>query len=163
MTKLLGGWAGSMIFTAMLCALLTVLTPEGRVKKLVKLMCALAVISAVLSPVISISMKDYSAYLAQYRSMADEISAQAQEDDKKLNRTYIEEACEAYILDKAESSGIALETVSVRAEWDSRGFWYPVSAELTGDADGAGQEYLSKLMEAELGIAQKEQRWNDER
>ena len=163
MTQFLGDWAGSMIYTAMLCALLTVITPEGRVKKAVKLMCSLAVIAAVLSPFLKLDMKSYSAYLSQYRNEADRIIGEAEDDSKNLNRTYIEDGCEAYILDKAESIGIVIEYVKVRAEWDTQGFWYPVSAEIVTDAGEAEKQKLSQLIEAELGIPADEQGWSNER
>lgn len=158
MSSFIHTWTGSMIYTAALCAILIALTPEGKVKEIVKLMCGIAVTAAIISPIAKPDMTSYSSYLAKYRLEAEKITQSASEENKNLNRSYIEERCEAYILDKAESYGAVINSVKVRAEWSTEGFWYPAWAEL--DSDAEAKEKLSGIIEAELGIARDDQRWS---
>lgn len=160
MSTFIRTWTGGMIYTAMLCGVLTIITPEGRVKNVVKLLCGIAVVAAIISPLVKADIRAYSAYLAEYRLEAERITKGAQEDSKNLNRSYIEEKCEAYILDKAKNCGTAIYAVKVRAEWSTEGFWYPVSAEISSDAGSEERLRLSGIIEAELGIAADEQRWS---
>ena len=136
------------------------ITPNGRVKKAVKLICGFAVILSVLSGFTDFDFSFYSRSMADYRAEAERMIADSQEEMSYREREYIEAECEAYILDKANALGLQCENVSVTLNWSEEGYWYPVSVQL--DARGeAGVEYqLSKCIEAELGIPSEQQIWS---
>jgi len=162
MSEALRTWTCAIIGTAAVCSVLLVLTPEGRVKEVVRLLCGVAVSAAILSPLIDMDYSSFSKGLAEYRLEAESLTASAEEESKNLNRTYIEEKCQAYILDKAASCGVKLISVRVRAQWSTDGYWYPVYAEISAQADEIKTDRIKSIIEAELGIPRENQRWTDE-
>ena len=160
MTDYLRNWVLGLAGTAVLCAAATILTPEGRVKRVVNLLCGAAMTAALLSPLLGTQLPDYGLNLATYRAQARRLTDDAEELSRNLDRNYIEDEMEAYILDKAAQLGAALDGVTVELRWSVEGgVWVPVSAGL----DGAYHPALARLLEAELGIPECAQSWrNDE-
>ena len=157
MTAWLCNWVLGLAGTAMLCAAATTLTPQGRVKRVVELLCGIAMAAALLSPLLPQEFPDYALHLAQYRAAAHELTAGAEEISRDLDRSYIEAQLEAYILDEAQRCGAALDGVKVALRWSTEGVWVPVAAALDGRYDPA----LERLLEAELGIPRGAQTWRD--
>ena len=76
-----------------------------------------------------------------------------------LDRTYIEQACGAYILTKAAEADLAVDDAAVLARWDEDGLvWYPWSVTM----DAPFHEGLSAAIEANLGIPRQRQSWRDD-
>ena len=111
---------------------------------------------ALLSPIKGLDMSGYSLNLARCSQQAEEIGATAQEISDSLSRTFIEERCAAYILDKARLLGSEPGAVRVTARWSSEGVWYPAEAEIEAQYD----RRLSEKIEEELGITAQNQHWS---
>ena len=159
MTDILRSWILGLAGTALICAAATLLTPGGQVKKVVQLLCGVAMTVALLSPLAELDLSDYGLNLSKYRAGAAELTSQAAALRQSLDRSIIEEKLEAYILDKAQSLGADVTAAEVTMQWSTEGFWYPVRAQLQGTFHGQ----LSRLLEAELGIPESAQTWrNDE-
>ena len=156
MTELLRSWILGLAGAAMFCALCSAVTPEGSVKRVQKLMCGVVMTLALISPLTGLDMSGYSLNLALCRQRAEEISSSAQKISDSLSRTFIEERCAAYILDKARLLGLEPETVRVTTRWSGEGVWYPVEAEIGAEYD----RRLSEKIEEELGIPVQSQRWS---
>ena len=77
-----------------------------------------------------------------------------------MSRTVIEQECEAYIMDKAEAMGITVDTVKVRAFWNSEGVWVPESAEIRSACTERERKRLSDVIFADLGIPAEKQEWS---
>ena len=155
MTDWLRNWVLGLAGTATVCAAATALTPNGRVKRVVELLCGVMMASALLLPLLRLELPDYALHLAQYRAAADSWAAGAEEISRNLDRSYIESQLEAYILDKALRCGASLDGARVELRWSTEGVWVPVSAELSG----AYCDALAEALEAELGIARSAQTW----
>lgn len=156
MTEWIRSWLLSLTGTALVCAAALKLTPEGRVKGILRTICAVAVSAALLSPLLRLSdLPDYAATLSQYRAAADALTGEGAALGQELDRGIIEQRMEAYILDKAAALHVGLSDAKVHLRWSTRGFWTPESAELTGPFS----ETLADLLEAELGIARTKQTW----
>ena len=156
MTELLRNWVLGLVGTAVLCAAATLLTPNGRVKRVVNLLCGVAMTAALLAPLLGSELPEYGLNLAKYRSQAELLTAGAEELSRNLDRSYIEDELQAYILDKATALGAELESVRVELQWSTgSGLWVPTAADL----DGVYHPGLARLMEAELGIPERAQRW----
>lgn len=152
-------WVMSVTAASLISAIAMALTPAGRVRQVTKLACGLLCALAVASPVIQLDMAALAAGMAAYDQRAKEITQQAEEESKMLDRTYIEQACQAYILTKAAGADIAVASVSVSARWDEGDLiWYPWSATLDAPYDSG----LSASIEAELGIPRQRQSWRDD-
>lgn len=155
MTQVLRDWILGLAGAAVFCALCSAVTPEGGVRRVQKLLCGVVMALALISPLEELDMGGYSLELARCRQQAEEIAASAQEISDSLSRTFIEQRCAAYILDKARLSGFEPGEVRVRAQWSSEGVWYPVEAQIEAEYD----QRLSEKIEEELGIPAHSQHW----
>ena len=129
MTDWIRNWIFSLAGTAMVCAAARRLTPEGRVKSVLRMVCAVA--------------------------MAAALTEEGETLRRELDRGIIEREMEAYILDKARALGAPIEGAHVLLRWSTEGVWLPESAELTG----AYHPLLARIIEAELGIPRSAQVW----
>lgn len=150
----------TLISTAFLCSIALILTPEGRAKKAVTVVCGITMITAIILPLAKIDFTDYSKSLAGYRINAQKYADNGNENRENLNRLYIEEQCQAYILDKAEFYGVDVLSASVSAEWSTDGYWYPVSATIDCNCTSAEKSKLEAMIEADLGIDRDNQEWS---
>ena len=159
MAEWIRSWILSLAGAALVCAAALRLAPEGRVKGVLRTMCAVAMTAAFFAPLLRPgALPDYAAALQRYHAAAEALTGSAAALGQELDRDNIERRMEAYILDKAQSLGAALTDAQVALRWSTEGVWLPESAELTGPYS----EALSALLEAELGIAREAQRWRSD-
>jgi hypothetical protein len=145
---------------AMVTAVAMTVTPEGRVKKIVSLICGLVTIVALVKPVAGFDYTGFAKNIASYQKNAQGFSSQVQSSDEKLTRLIIEDKCETYILDKGKSLGISDLEATVTASWSKDGYWYPSGARLTTNTDKEKRDKLSQSIAAELGIPPEELIWS---
>ena len=156
MSEWIRNWILSMTGTSLICAAALRLTPEGRVKSVLRMLCAVAMAAALFSPLVgSGQLPDYAPELARYRAAAEALTGEGTALRQELDREIIEEHMEAYILDKARTLGAPVSAVKVHLRWSTEGFWLPESADLTGTYS----ETLSRVLESELGSARRTQNW----
>ncbi len=159
MAEILHSWLTAVISSALICALAISLTPKGRVHSALKLLCGLVMIFAIISPLKVLDFSEYSENLARYGNEAAELTESAGDYEDKLNRTIIEDECAAYILDKAESYGVKLNSVNVTAEWSMDGYWYPSACDIIYSCSDELVGAISSSVEGELGITKERQTW----
>ena len=111
MAEALRAWLNAVIYTGVICGIALMITPGGRVKKALTVLCGAAMCVAFISPLAGIDLDGYSETLAGFKLEAEAFAAQGESYSKNLNRTIIEDECEAYILDKAENLGVQLDEV----------------------------------------------------
>ena len=162
MAEVLRTWLNAVIYTGVICGIALVITPGGRVKKALTILCGAAMCVAFISPLAGIDLNSYSETLAGFKLEAESFAAQGESYSKNLNRTIIEDECEAYILDKAENLGVQRDEVEILAVWSDEGYWYPSEAAITGSVSQAQRERMSSCIEAELGISRDNQQWSGE-
>ncbi len=155
MTDWIRNWIFSLAGTAMVCAAARRLTPEGRVKSVLRMVCAVAMAAALFSPLLQGALDTYPLELARYRAQAAALTEEGEALRRELDRGIIEREMEAYILDKARALGAPLQGAAVALRWSTEGVWLPASAELTGPYHAA----LARAIEAELGIPRSAQVW----
>ncbi len=160
MTEALRGWIVGIAGAAMVTAVAMTVTPEGRVKKVVALICGLMTVLALIKPIVGFDYDSFSKNLAQYKSEAAVIAGSIDETNEILTRRIIEDRCATYILDKGASLGITDLEVTVKAVWSEDGYWYPSGASLTTDADESLRRELSRGIASELGIPPEELSWS---
>ena len=155
MTDWIRNWIFSLTGTALVCAAAQRLTPEGRVKAVLRLVCAVAMAAALFSPLLSGALETYPLELARYRAQAAALTEEGSAMRRDLDRGIIEREMEAYILDKAHALGAEITGAAVALRWSTQGVWLPESAHLTGPYHAG----LSRVIEAELGIPRSAQVW----
>lgn len=140
---------------SVLCGVSLMLAPEGSVKKLLNMLCSVALMSAFIFGVKDLDFQVYSMELAKYQQREAEFLEKNEAAYNRLNRTVIEQHYAAYILDKAQQLNMGDAEVKVSVQWSTEGFWVPYSFE-------TNREYCSELaeyIEAELGIPAQRQQW----
>jgi hypothetical protein len=160
MSEVLRSWVIGLAGAAMVTAVAMTITPEGRVKKVVSLICGLVTILALVRPLADFDYLDFAKNIASYRQNAETFSSDVRDVNENLTRLIIEDKCETYILDKGKSLGMGDLAVTVTAAWSKDGYWYPSGAQLSTNADKESREKLCQSIEAELGIPPEELIWS---
>ena len=104
---MVGALSGLSKAAAILCALANSLMPDGPVRRVGRLACGLAVLAAVLGPVLRLGPMEPEAWLEEYGQV---MAVQRQELEQTRAETVgavIEQSCAAYIADKAAELGAA--------------------------------------------------------
>ena len=161
MTEFAGSWVRAIAGAALICAVAFALTPKGKVKSILKLICGIVLICAIVNPVINKNLPDMSMDMSKYREQADEITNNAKDTKNSLSRTIIEDKLNAYILDKAKSYNAQLDSVSVSVKWGDDECWYPYEVSLTASIGEKEKQLISNAIEADLGIPKERQYWSD--
>ncbi len=152
-------WLLGLVGTACVCAAAMAAAPEGGGKKVLRFVCALAMLISMLSIVRAFDYAAFALSLAGVREEAQALTDEAVNAGRTRTRAVIESRCEAYILGRAEELGAVL-SVHVTARWDEAGFWVPESAQLEGSATDEARLALVRTMESELGIPYARQNWS---
>ncbi|MGM9585931.1 MAG: hypothetical protein ACI3VA_00380 [Candidatus Limivicinus sp.] len=145
---------------SLFCGIALGLMPEGGVKKAAAIACTVVLVMTVLLPLGSLNLSQYSLELAKYREMGEQLEEKGSEVRDSMNRTVIEQECEAYIMDKAEVLGIDVDQVNVRAFWNSEGVWVPESAEIRSGCGESEKKRLADVIFADLGIPAEKLKWS---
>ena len=156
MTEALRQLCGLSLF----CGIALGLMPEGGVKKAASIACTVVLVMTALLPLGTLDVSQYSLELAKYRGMGEQLEERGDAVRDSMSRTVIEQECEAYIMDKAEAMGITVDTVKVRAFWNSEGVWVPESAEIRSACTERERKRLSDVIFADLGIPAEKQEWS---
>ena len=164
MGEVIGKWILGLVGAALVTCICLMVTPEGRVKKVVSLVCGLVLIIALIKPVVGFDYTTFSKNYEDLRVNAENFTEPLGDVNEKLEGTIIEQQCAAYIVDKGTALGIKDLGARVTAKRSDDGYWYPASAKITGRADVITREKLCGYIESELGIAPSGIVWsnNDE-
>ncbi len=161
MRELLRTWVLGLSGAALLGAFALALTPEGRVRRVVRLLVGVVLALALVKPLADFDWESYAVSLSVSRDAAALAVSGAEETNRRLERTLIEAECAAYISDRAARLGLRLESASVTAKWGDALCWYPYEATLRASADGSARKALAEIIEAELGIPAGRLYWED--
>ena len=153
-------WIIGIAGAAVIASICMTVTPDGRVKKVVTLVCGLVIMLMLVNPVIGFDYGIFSQNYEQFRSQADDISLDATDFNEKLTGLIIEEAVRAYILDKGTQLGIHDLTVQVSLRQSGDGYWYPYAARLETAANKELRDRLGQIIQTELGIPPEELIWS---
>lgn len=161
MGEFLGGWVKAIAGAALVCSVALSLTPNGKVKNVLKLICGVVLICAMVSPLLRTNIPLSSMTMSEYRSKAQEIIEGASENNNTLNRTLIEKELCAYISDKAVDMGESLQSVTVGMSWSDEGYWYPSEVSISANVSELCKNRLINVIEGELGIPKDCQHWSE--
>ncbi len=144
---------------SVLCGAVMSLTPEGGVKRVLSVLCALLLSASLLSAFRELDYDSYALELSRYREREQTFLAENTERNRRLNRLVIEDECRTYILDKAEKLGLELENVRVDVRWSVDGFWVPDAVSMEYRGEERQREQMQDLIMGELGIPAERQEW----
>jgi len=160
MGDILRSWVLGLSGAAILGAFAVLITPSGPVRSVTKLLGAVILVLAFLSPAAEFDLDSFSLAAARSREEARLLTGEARELNERLSRVIIQEECAAYIWDKAQSLGLTSGQVGVAVRWGGD-CWVPDEATLTFSGTQEQRSALANLVEAELGIPKERQHWNE--
>ena len=142
-----GTWILRLSAAALFAALAEGLMPEGPVKRVGRLACAVVVLLVALQPLtgrrtriplgVSLDSEGYRARLAA--------------ESGEVLKEFIEQKTEAYITDKAAELGAAC-TCRVTCAREGEGTWLPDRVTVCGRLNADQRAALRKLIETELAV-----------
>ena len=125
MMELVGNWLTGVTAAAILCALANSLMPDGPVRRVGRLACGLAVLAAVLGPVLRLEPMEPEAWLDENGQVVAAFWRQELEQTRaETVGAVIEQSCAAYIADKAAELGAACTAQVTCASAGGEG-WLP--------------------------------------
>lgn len=159
MSGFLSAWIRGMAAAAVICGGAMALTPGGKVKGVLKVVCGTVMVIALISPLIKGDELWSAMDIAKYRQEAGEVAGDAEEKRTNLSRELIKRELETYVLDKAQSLGVELHEVDIILRWSEEGFWYPYEVSLNASS-AFGKMGLESSIEGELGVPAERQYWS---
>lgn len=143
------------------CGAALSVTPEGSVKKIAEIVCAVILILTVIVPLRNFDYESYALELAKYNDREQTLLTDGSNAQERLNRLVIQSEYASYIMDKAKETGIGNAEVEVEAQWDTDGLWVPYSVKFRGAYTESQQKELCSRITAELGIPKERQQWEN--
>ena len=156
------GYLFSLTAAALLSALVLALVPEGSVRRTVQLGCGLLLALTALSPLLKLDYDAIAKQIAEIRLDTETVRTGVEVQNRELQAlsAIIKSKTEAYIWDKADEMGVALE---VEVETRDLGSGpYPWRATLTGACGGEKRTALTQYIEENLAIPEARQVWQCE-
>ena len=146
-----------LIATALLTALATAVTPEGRVRRVVGFAGGLLLAITLLRPVGTVDFDAMARAISRIEMEYSENVTGVRAASTQVQAVIISQRTEAYILSKAEAMGLALQ-VQVETQMDGL-YPYPWAVTLTGQATAQEKEVLERYIEENLAIPAQRQTW----
>jgi len=160
MTELVQNWVMGICGVSLITGIVMSATPAGRVKRVLCLVCGMAMIVTLISPVIAFDYDSFSQFLVDGNYGIDSYGIILDEENERLTRVIIQEDVSAYILDKARFMGIDELSVTINTELTEDGNWYPYEAWIEGGCTDSEMSELSDYIEADFGIPPERQYWS---
>jgi len=149
--SVLRDWISGVTAAAIILSAVLALTPEGTVKKTVRLAGGLVMLIAVVSPFRSLNISDISFFTQQYRADYENYEEKLIFENSAMVKLIIEDKTRTYILQKAGEFGIDCD-VEVMAKTAEAGYPYPVQVTIIGALSEAEKDKLGRFIKAELGV-----------
>lgn len=147
-------YAFSIIGCAVICGAIQIFLDDPRQKKLFQLMSGTVLVIVVLRPLSSVDLHPILEAEWIKAPPADSVVEMGKDLARKEQEQYIKEACEAYILEKAEDLGM-----SISAEIGLDKDLVPAFAKIVTESEAEMQDALELVLEADLGITKENQIW----
>ena len=147
----LGRWIARLTCGAMLAALAEGMMPEGPVRRVGRLACALMLVVVMLQPITGshfVGADDFARRLGQG---AERQRQQLALQSGQAAKAFIEERLSAYISDKAAQRGMSCR-VRVECAAGSDGAWLPDRAVIVDPPETSQRAALTELIESELAV-----------
>ncbi|MCI8813133.1 MAG: stage III sporulation protein AF [Oscillibacter sp.] len=149
-------WLTSVVAVTLLLTVAQTLIPEGNIRKIAAFTGGLALLAALLQPVLRTDLSRLELNLDAYSEAVEERQAELEQARETELASVIASRTEAYILDKAAQLGLSV-AVRVETETGAEGVPLPAAAEV----EGPRSEELAAYMERELGIPRERQVWHE--
>ena len=158
MRELLTSWVRTLTAAGLFTGAVQTLAPGGRPGKVLRLVCALLLLAALLSPLGKLDYAAYAEELTRQRLLGRELSTRGETEAAELLGNIIREETEAYILDQAAE--LELPVLGARVTLaEGEDVPLPWQAELWLEGPIPDTAALAEVLEGELGIPRSRQVW----
>ena len=147
-----------MCVLAVFSGALLSLTPEGGVRRVLRVLASAALLAALFNALGGLDRSAFAPELARYRELESSFSRKADETRDRLNRLVIEREYREYIEDRAAALNIAPEEIRFELRWSTEGFWIPERSHIRL-TDPEGRDALAWILKTEFGIPPERQEW----
>lgn len=144
----------SLTATALLGGILLSVVPGGAAGKILRLVCGILLTVTALEPLSHLHLPDPDALTGEYRQQAEAASAMGQEMALREAHEGIQNALEAYILDKAAELDADIDPKFILEDTGM-----PVSVRLEGKISPEKRQQLQSMITNDLGIPGEAQKW----
>ena len=144
-------WLTGIVMLCILCAAADTLMPEGAVRKVGRLVCAMSLLCVMLRPVGALKGMDLGAYIRDYAAGVEEMEFELSGQVSATQKEVIEEHCAAYIADKAAQLGVVCR-VEVDCEATDEGIWLPRRVRFYGDFSDVEQSRMTQFLARQFGV-----------
>ena len=159
MSDAIRGYLLSIVAVCLLTALARSLIPEGGVRRVSSVVCALLLVLCALSPLLQLDIDAVAQSLARIQMENETLRTGVAVKNRELVSQIIKQNTQAYILDKAASMGLTLQA-EVEMH-DGGDYPYPYRVTLSGMCTEAKRQALTRYIEENLAIPAERQAWND--
>ena len=147
----------SITTAAMICGMIISLLTKSKSLPVIKVLCGLFLTLSVLKPIANINLDQViSQWDLDHLTQGKSVISTGEEIANESLAQIITAETEAYILDKAEELGAALQVKVFLKEGTPP---VPDSAIIRGTISPYVKQNLMDMMESDLGIAKEKQRW----
>ena len=147
----------SVIASAIICAIsIKMVGNTGFIPSVIKLLTGLFVVYTVVSPWSKIQIYDFSSYLSDLKLDGSIIAAEGKESAELAGSELIKQQVESYILEKAQSIGVALTADIIIDNSDYRS---PKYVTISGSASPYNRQCIMQMISDELGIPKENLTW----
>ena len=160
MTEFLHDWIMHLAAAAIISACAMAITPEGRTKTAVKVVCGVISMMALISPINKIELAAVSVIFEEYRVQAMAVSEDLSGVNEKISKDIIESETASYISEGGKNIGADIQSVSVSAMKKEDGYYYPHDVEIKGDISESDRDKLLQYINDELGISSENVIWS---
>lgn len=159
MSDAIRGYLLSIVAVCLLTALARSLIPEGGVRRVSSVVCALLLVLCALSPLLQLDIDAVAQSIARIQMENETLRTGVAVKNRELVSQIIKQNTQTYILDKAASMGLTLQAeVEMR---DAGDYPYPYRVTLGGMCTEAQRQVLTRYIEENLAIPAERQAWND--
>lgn len=147
----------TIVAAAVLCGIITnLLDKKGAFAAIIKLLTGLFLAVTVISPWSKVQIMDFSVYASGLSAQAEEAAGYGHSVALEEISAIIKSQTEAYILDKAASTGLGLTvTVTVSGSDPPQ----PYAVILRGAVSPYAKQQLQRIIASDLGIPEERQSW----
>ncbi|MBQ7523507.1 MAG: stage III sporulation protein AF [Oscillospiraceae bacterium] len=143
---------------ALLCSFVQSLVPDGSARRAISLAAGLLAAIVILRPIMTLHTDDVAAAIGRGIMSGEIARTQIETDNREAVAAIIKEKCEAYIWDKAEREGVAVQSIEVTLTGDGA-YPAPDSAVIVGKYTKNQRESVTDWVEANLAIPEERQSW----
>lgn len=157
MINKLGTYLLSVVAISLFRSLILTIIPKGNINRIVSFLLMLLFVTVVVSPGLRIQTDTLAKSIAELRIESEQEGSGIEIKNREIIAKLIKDECEAYILDRARALGLDI-TAEIEMN-NNEDYPFPEMVIITGSISERDQNYISQIIENDLGIPIEKQEW----